>query len=105
MQGLSPRQERVLDCIKRSIVERGYPPTLREIGDSMNIRSTNGVNDHLRALERKGFIRVEGGISRGLVLLSDSEPQDISKISKHLEDELQRLQHKMRRIREILAEP
>ncbi len=46
----------VLDFIRQSIHDRGYPPTLREIGARMGIRSTNGVNDHLRALERKGYL-------------------------------------------------
>ncbi len=54
MQGLTHRQQMVLDFIRESIADRGYPPTLREIGARMGIRSTNGVNDHLRALERKG---------------------------------------------------
>ena len=54
MQGLTKRQQQTLEFIRKSIEERGYPPTLREIGESMGIRSTNGVNDHLRALERKG---------------------------------------------------
>jgi repressor LexA len=50
MQGLTQRQQMVLDYIRQSITDRGYPPTLREIGARMGIRSTNGVNDHLRAL-------------------------------------------------------
>jgi len=62
-----------LDFIRKSIEERGYPPTLREIGEYMGIRSTNGVNDHLRALERKGYLRREDMKSRALKLVSDSE--------------------------------
>jgi repressor LexA len=69
MQGLTKRQEQTLDFIRRSIVERGYPPTLREIGEHMGIRSTNGVNDHLRALERKGYLRREDMKSRALKLV------------------------------------
>jgi repressor LexA len=78
MQGLTARQEQTLDFIRRSIEERGYPPTLREIGEYMGIRSTNGVNDHLRALERKGYLRREDMKSRALKLVSgmggSSEP-------------------------------
>jgi len=70
MQGLTARQEQTLDFIRRSIEERGYPPTLREIGEYMGIRSTNGVNDHLRALERKGYLRREDMKSRALKLVS-----------------------------------
>ena len=71
MHGLTKRQEQTLSFIRRSIEERGYPPTLREIGEHMGIKSTNGVNDHLRALERKGYLRrrsTEGRTSRALTL-------------------------------------
>ncbi|MBX3129613.1 MAG: transcriptional repressor LexA [Polyangiaceae bacterium] len=74
MQGLTKRQEQTLTFIRRSIQERGYPPTLREIGESMGIKSTNGVNDHLRALERKGYLRREDMKSRALKLVEDSSP-------------------------------
>jgi repressor LexA len=66
MQKLTDRQEMVLQYIQSSIVDRGYPPTLREIGNFMGIRSTNGVNDHLRALERKGYLTREDMKSRAL---------------------------------------
>ncbi|MGD8859356.1 MAG: transcriptional repressor LexA [Myxococcales bacterium] len=66
MQKLTQRQEMVLRYIESSITERGYPPTLREIGNYMGIRSTNGVNDHLRALERKGYLTREDMKSRAL---------------------------------------
>ena len=56
----------VLEYICRSIEDCGYPPTLREIGNKLGIRSTNGVNDHLRALERKGFLTREDMKSRTL---------------------------------------
>ena len=65
----------VLDYIRQSITDRGYPPTLREIGAQMGIRSTNGVNDHLRALERKGYLTREDMKSRALrPVRLDSEP-------------------------------
>src|SRR5215510_10622196 len=63
---LTERQRQVLEFIARSIRERGYPPTLREIGEQMGIRSTNGVNDHLKALERKGYLLREELKSRAL---------------------------------------
>ncbi len=69
MQGLTKRQSQTLDYIRHSIEERGYPPTLREIGEFMGIRSTNGVNDHLRALERKGYLKREDMKSRALKLV------------------------------------
>ncbi len=73
MQGLTKRQAQTLDYIRQSIEERGYPPTLREIGEYMGIRSTNGVNDHLRALERKGYLRREDMKSRALRLVNDHD--------------------------------
>ncbi len=75
MQGLTKRQEQTLDFIRRCIEERGYPPTLREIGEHMGIRSTNGVNDHLRALERKGYLRREDMKSRALKLVEQTLPR------------------------------
>jgi repressor LexA len=66
VQGLTPRQRQILTFITRRIEEQGYPPTIREIGEEMGIRSTNGVNDHLKALERKGYLRREGLKSRAL---------------------------------------
>jgi repressor LexA len=73
MTGLTKRQAQTLDYIRLSIEERGYPPTLREIGEYMGIRSTNGVNDHLRALERKGYLRREDMKSRALRVVNMNE--------------------------------
>ena len=66
MNKLTDRQRMVLEYICESIQDRGYPPTLREIGLKLGIRSTNGVNDHLRALERKGYLTREDMKSRTL---------------------------------------
>lgn len=66
MHKLTDRQRMVLEYICESISDRGYPPTLREIGLKLGIRSTNGVNDHLRALERKGYLTREDMKSRTL---------------------------------------
>ena len=63
---LTDRQKAVLEFISQSIESRGYPPTLREIGEHMGIRSTNGVNDHLKALEKKGYLEREDLKSRAL---------------------------------------
>jgi hypothetical protein len=69
---LTPRQEEVLAMIRRSIAERGFPPTLREIGAELGFTSTNAAHDHLCALERKGRIRRDGLKSRAIVLLNTS---------------------------------
>jgi repressor LexA len=65
-EALTLRQKEILDFISASIMERGFPPTLREIGEHFNIRSTNGVNDHLKALEKKGHLRREDLKSRAM---------------------------------------
>ena len=64
---LTERQEKILSFIKKSIQDQGYPPTIREIGEHFGIRSTNGVNDHLKALERKGYLNRGEQQSRSLV--------------------------------------
>lgn len=63
---LTQRQRQALQFITDCLSDRGYPPTLREIGEHMGIRSTNGVNDHLKALERKGYLVREELKSRAL---------------------------------------
>jgi repressor LexA len=67
MDGLTDRQLEVLRFIARQIEDRGYPPTIREIGEALDIRSTNGVNDHLKALERKGYLSRDPVKSRALI--------------------------------------
>lgn len=67
MEDITDRQKEILSFIQRTTEERGFPPTIREIGEEMDIRSTNGVNDHLKALERKGFLTRGEQQSRSLV--------------------------------------
>jgi repressor LexA len=72
---LTQRQRQALQFITDCLSDRGYPPTLREIGEHMGIRSTNGVNDHLKALERKGYLVREELKSRALRPLElDGQP-------------------------------
>ena len=75
---LTKRQSTVLEMIARHIDEAGYPPTIRELGEALGIRSTNGVNDHLKALERKGYLSREDGKSRTMQPLfwPDGTPYD-----------------------------
>ena len=64
---LTERQREVLDFIQAKIQRDGYPPTIREIGDQLGIRSTNGVNDHLKALAKKGYLQRTEAKSRACV--------------------------------------
>ena len=80
MQGLTRRQQEILDYITEQIQDKGYPPTIREIGEQMGIRSTNGVNDHLKALERKGYLVREGLKSRALRPVNMPAPKMVSDV-------------------------
>jgi repressor LexA len=83
---LTDRQREVLEYIQQSISGRGYPPTLREIGEKMGIRSTNGVNDHLKALEKKGYLAREDLKSRALRPLrmpNSQSPANAAQASEH----------------------
>ena len=72
---LTERQQRVLDYIRDRIENRGYGPTVREIGDEFDIRSPNGVACHLKALEKKGLIAREANRSRAIQLTRLAKPQ------------------------------
>jgi repressor LexA len=67
MLQLTDRQLEVLRFIAHEIESRGYPPTIREIGEGLDIASTNGVNDHLKALEKKGYLQRDPVKSRALI--------------------------------------
>jgi len=70
--GLTPRQRRVLEFIRASIEQRGYPPSIREIGQSVGLASSSSVAHQLKALETKGFIRRDPNRPRALeVFLPD----------------------------------
>lgn len=66
---LTTRQRMIFDHLLDFLGAHGYPPTVREIAEFFGMRSTNGVHEHLVALERKGYISREGKASRGLTLL------------------------------------
>jgi repressor LexA len=55
--GLTQRQRTILEVIRASVTTRGYPPSIREIGDAVGLTSTSSVAHQLRALERKGYLR------------------------------------------------
>jgi repressor LexA len=67
-RALTDRQQLVYEFIRDKIINRGYGPTVREIGEQMEIKSPNGVMCHLRALERKGMIKRDANKSRAIEL-------------------------------------
>ena len=72
---LTTRQQQVLDFIEDRINAWGYPPTIREIGEHLGIKSTNGVADHLKALKRKGYLTQRDLKSR---TLTPTQPASVS---------------------------
>jgi repressor LexA len=72
LKKLSERQKNILKYIEAYVDERGYPPSIREIGDRVGISSTSVVDYNLRVLERDGYIRRDREVSRGLELVSAS---------------------------------
>jgi len=65
---LTKRQKMVVGVIESSIKNKGIPPTRAEIAEELAISSSNAVQDHLKALERKGVIKLTPKISRGIHL-------------------------------------
>jgi repressor LexA len=72
---LSDRQKNILKYIEAYVDERGYPPSIREIGDRVGISSTSVVDYNLRVLERDGYIRRDREVSRGLELVGSPRHQ------------------------------
>ncbi len=72
---LTKRQAQVYDFIRDKIKNRGYGPTVREIGDQFGIASPNGVMCHLKALEKKGLISREPNMSRAIQLMVEPEEE------------------------------
>jgi repressor LexA len=64
------RRQRILDCIARTVEERGYPPSVREIADAVGLASTSAVHHHLIALERDGLLERGTHSSRALRLIN-----------------------------------
>ena len=67
-QSLTTRQREIYEFLKDKILNRGYGPTVREIGSHFGIKSPNGVMCHLKALEKKGLISRESHMSRAIQL-------------------------------------
>jgi len=69
LESLTKRQQQTLEAIQETMIRDGRPPTIRELGRSLNITSTNGVRYLLDALAQKGYIRRRSRTSRGIELL------------------------------------
>ncbi|WP_343575111.1 transcriptional repressor LexA [Mycobacterium sp.] len=71
--GLTPRQSTILDVIRASVTSRGYPPSIREIGDAVGLTSTSSVAHQLRTLEKKGYLRRDPNRPRAVDVRSADE--------------------------------
>ena len=71
---LSPRQRRILEVIRDAVVLRGYPPSIREIGDAAGLQSTSSVAYQLKELEKKGFLRRDPNKPRAVDVRNMPEP-------------------------------
>lgn len=72
MKDLSSRQRSILDFIKKEVVEKGYPPSVREIGEAVGLASSSTVHGHLARLEKKGLIRRDPTKPRAIEILEGS---------------------------------
>src|SRR5450631_1318069 len=66
---LSPRQQQILRLISQFMTRRGLPPTRADLARALRLRNRQGIDQHLRAIERKGYLQLEPGIARGIRLL------------------------------------
>ena len=76
MKKLTKRQEEILNLIKAHIINLGFPPTRADIARSLGFKSPNAAEQHLRAIEKKGFIKILSGASRGIVLNDNDNEND-----------------------------
>ena len=72
--GLTPRQRKVLEVISAAVERRGYPPSVREIGEAVGLTSPSSVAHQLTALQRKGFLRRDPNRPRAIEVVSPGEP-------------------------------
>lgn len=69
---ISPKQQEILDYIKEVILKKGYPPTVREICETVHLKSTSSVHSHLETLEKNGYIHRDPTKPRAIEICDDS---------------------------------
>lgn len=83
MRPITKRQQDILNFIKAEVEKRGYPPSVREIGEAVGLASTSSVHKQLNQLEQKGLIRKDKSTTRGLALLLEEEANLTQPEEKH----------------------
>jgi Fic family protein len=76
MEELTPRQERILEHIRRTVQDRGYPPTVREIGEAVGLTSSSRVHAQLANLQRKGLLRKDAAKPRAIEVAGAAKLED-----------------------------
>lgn len=69
---ITPKQQEILDYIKEEILKKGYPPTVREICETVHLKSTSSVHSHLETLEKNGYIRRDPTKPRAIEICDDN---------------------------------
>lgn len=69
---ISAKQQEILEYIKSQILERGFPPSVRDICEAVHLKSTSSVHSHLETLEKNGYIRRDPTKPRAIEILDDS---------------------------------
>jgi repressor LexA len=86
--GLTARQRMVLETIRSSVERRGYPPSMREIGEEVGLTSPSSVKHQLTALERKGFLRRDPNRPRAIEVVHPDDSRSIGPLVSYGEDHL-----------------
>jgi repressor LexA len=73
VEGLTERQRETLQFVAEMVAERGYPPSVREIGEALGLASSSTVHSHLQALQRKGYLKIDPTKPRAIEVLFDAE--------------------------------
>ena len=73
VEELTDRQRQTLEYIAETVRERGYPPSVREVCDALGLASSSTVHSHLRALQRKGYLKIDPTKPRAIEVLFDSD--------------------------------
>lgn len=84
---LTPRQRLVLETIRTSVEQRGYPPSMREIGEAVGLTSPSSVKHQLTALERKGYLRRDPHRPRAIEVVHPDDSRAISELGGRLGEE------------------
>ena len=90
MKGLTERQKEILNLIKSDLRNKGFPPTRADIANALGFKSPNAAEQHLRALEKKGVIKIRSGASRGILLHEEKDTgiPIVGLVEENIEDKI-----------------